>query len=309
MARARSRVMDYLVYLLVRVLICIIQILPFRMALRVAHALAWLAHCVDRRHRLVADDNLQHAFPGQYSETERARMVRSVYQHFCTMLIEIVFLGRLLHPSNWHRHLHLSGGKYLVDCLLMGRPVFLVTAHFGNWEVGGYMMGMLGFTTNAIARRLDNPYLHSFLDSFRGRTGQTLLDKNTDYPRIQAVLEAGGVIATLGDQDAGQKGLFVPFFGRPASTHKAIALMSLEYNVPLLVMLIARVGEGLQFDAMFGDLILPEDYRGQPDAVRVITERFTQAVERLIRQYPEQYFWLHRRWKHQPPVRKAKKAG
>jgi KDO2-lipid IV(A) lauroyltransferase len=126
---------------------------------------------------------------------------------------------------------------------------------------------------------------------------------------MQAILDKGGVIATLGDQDAGQRGLFVDFFSRPASTHKAIALLALEHRVPLLVTGTPNLGEPMRYEVVSEDLILPEEYEGRPDAVRAMTQRFTSALERIIRPYPGQYFWLHRRWKHQPQARKNKKVA
>jgi KDO2-lipid IV(A) lauroyltransferase len=187
--------------------------------------------------------------------------------------------------------------------------VMFVTGHFGNWELGGFILGALGFKTYAIARTLDNPYVDWFLRvKFREKTGQQILSKDDDFERIQEVLANAGVLATLADQDAGQRGLFVDFFGRPASTHKAVALMSLQFQVPLLVIGTAKVGEPMQYAVLVEDIILPEEYEGRPDAVRQITQRFTGALERLVRRYPEQYFWLHRRWKHQPRAKGAKGA-
>jgi KDO2-lipid IV(A) lauroyltransferase len=204
----------------------------------------------------------------------------------------------------------LENGAAIVEGLLSGRPLLFVTGHFGNWEMGGYLLGLLGFSTHAIARKLDNPYLNEFLlHRFRQRTGQQILYKDGDFERIQAVLAAGGVIATLGDQDAGARGQFVDFFGRPASTHKAIALLALEYNATMVVIGSPRIGELMRYKITAEDVIRPEEYASRPDAVRAITQRFTAALERLARRAPEQYFWLHRRWKHEPPVRKAKKAA
>jgi KDO2-lipid IV(A) lauroyltransferase len=195
----------------------------------------------------------------------------------------------------------------VMSCLLSKRPLLIVTAHYGNWELGGYFLGLLGFRSFAIARPLDNPHLNKFLLRFRQKTGQQILNKNGDFEQMQAILATGGKIATLGDQDAGQRGLFVDFFGRPASTHKAIALLSLQYQVPLAVLAMRQVGEPMRHEAMIEDLILPEDYEGKPNAVKEITQRFTLAIERIVRVAPEQYFWLHRRWKHEPPVRKKNK--
>jgi KDO2-lipid IV(A) lauroyltransferase len=308
MAKARSKVADYLVYLLVRLFLCVVQALSLRAALRMAEGLAWLAYYVDRRHRRVADDNLRHAFPG-YDDRQRDRLVRAVYRHFCMLLVEIVHLPRKLHPTTWRQYIAPVGGREIIGSLLSGRPLLIVTGHFGNWELAGYALGMFGFRTYAIARRLDNPYLDDFLlNRFRQRTGQTILDKK-DLERINAVLAAGGVIATLGDQDAGQRGLFVDFFGRPASTHKAIALLALNYNALMLVTGTPRVAEPTQYHEVVEELIDSRDYADRPDAVRTLTERFTAALERLICRHPEQYFWLHRRWKHQPKPRKTRKAA
>lgn len=309
MSKPRSRVADYVVYMVVRLFVCFIQALSLETARSLAAGLAWLLMRVDRRHRDVADDNLRHAFGDRYTPAQRAALVRDVYRHFCSLLIEIIHLPRRLHLENWRRHLELEDGRRIVACLLSGRPLMIVTGHFGNWELAGYSLGLLGFTTHAVARPLDNPYLDDFLRQFRERTGQKILAKKGDFEQMQAILAAGGVIATLGDQDAGQRGLFVEYFGRPASTHKAIALLALEYQVPLLVTGTARVGEPLRYRVLVEDLILPEEYAGQPDAVRAITQRFSTALERVVRRYPEQYFWLHRRWKHQPQAKKGKRAA
>ncbi len=310
MSKPRSATADFCVYLVVRVILCVVQMLTLPASRRLADLLAWLAYHVDRRHRLVADDNLRLAFADQYNARTRDQMVRGVYRHFCSLVVEIAHLPRKLHTDTWHRHMTLENGAAIVEGLLSGRPLLFVTGHFGNWEMGGYLLGMLGFTTHAIARKLDNPYLNEFLlHRFRQRTGQQILYKDGDFERIQAVLAGGGAIATLGDQDAGARGQFVDFFGRPASTHKAIALLALEYNATMVVIGSPRIGELMRYKITAEDVIRPEEYANRPDAVRAITQRFTAALERLARRAPEQYFWLHRRWKHEPRVRKAKKAA
>src|SRR5262249_22959583 len=157
--------------------------------------------------------------------------------HFCTMLVELIHLPRKFHITNWKRQYgRLYGADKVVAEMLSGRSLLLVTGHFGNWEIAGYAMGVFGFKTYAIARTLYNPYLDRVLLSFRERTGQKILAKKGDFDDIQALLAGSGALATLADQDAGQRGQFVDFFGRPASTHKAVALLALEYNTPLLVM-------------------------------------------------------------------------
>jgi KDO2-lipid IV(A) lauroyltransferase len=308
MAKAKPRYLHYLVYLVIRLLVCVIQALPLEMALEFARLLAKLAYRVDRRHRQAALDNLGHAFAGELNELQRDRVVRSVYGHFCQLLIEIMFLHRRMRLHNWRRFITLKGQRVFVDYLLSGRPLLIATGHFGNWEMAGYTLALLGFRTHAVARPLDNPYLDDFLRSFREKTGQRLLAKKGDFDQMQGILAGGGILATLADQDAGQRGLFVDFFGRPASTHKAIALLALEYSVPIIVSLARNAGQPLYYEMATEEVILPEDYKGRTDAVRAISQRFTTALERGIRQAPEQYFWLHRRWKHQPAKARQKVA-
>jgi Kdo2-lipid IVA lauroyltransferase/acyltransferase len=300
MSKPRSKALDFTVYAVVRVLVCIIQALSLPQARSLAAGLAWLAYRLDWRHRLVARENLAHAFDDQFSEAEKSRLVASVYRHFCTVLVEIIHLPRKVHANNWRQFLDLRGGRQIVEGLLSGRPLLLVTGHFGNWELAGYALGLFGFRAHAIARPLDNPYLDEYFRRFRESTGQKVLAKKGDFDEIQAILDRGGVLATLADQDAGQRGLFVDFFNRPASTHKAVALLALEHRVPMLVIGAPRVGAPMRYEIVAEDFILPEQYEGRPDAVRSITQRFTAALERIIRTHPEQYFWLHRRWKHQP---------
>ena len=183
----------------------------------------------------MARDNLRHAFPELATDPAHDRIVRGCYRHFCTMIIEIACIPRKIHVHNWRNYSSTYQLGLGVNHMLDGRPVLLVTAHYGNWEMAGYIVGLVGFQSYAIARVLDNPYLEDFLSTFRQKTGQTILAKNGDFDQITEVLATSGIIATLGDQDAGPRGLFVDFFGRPASTHKAVALLALEYDVPMVV--------------------------------------------------------------------------
>ncbi|HKB05046.1 MAG TPA: lysophospholipid acyltransferase family protein [Gemmataceae bacterium] len=307
--KLRSPLVDYAVYLAVRATVCVLQAMPLGVAFGFGHVLALVAFHVDKRHRNVARENLRHAFPERCADPARCdRLVRACYRHFFTMLVEIACLPRRMHLHNWRafgddiRHF-----DRLMGALLGDRPIMLVTAHYGNWEVAGYVTGLVGLRTYAIARVLDNPHLDRFLQRFRQKTGQTILSKTGDFDRITAALAGGGTVATLGDQDAGPKGMFVDFFNRPASTHKAVALLSLQHDALMLVAGVPRVGVPMKFSVEIEDIIDPREYFGDRGrAVRAITIRFTQAIERIVRRHPEQYFWLHRRWKHQPPANKAR---
>jgi len=311
MAQRRSRATDITVCFVVRILVCIIQALSWSGALALARGLAWLAYRVDRRHRRVAAENIQHAYP-DLSPSAVDRLVRASYLHLTTMLVEMICLPRVIRPGNVYRYMHYAGAGDL-DLVLAwaktSRARLVLTGHFGNWEMLSYATGTAGLRGGIVARRLDNPYLDRFLAQFRRKTGLQLLDKNADYARILELLARGVGLGMVCDQDAGPRGLFVDFFGRPASTFKSIALLSLEYNAPIFVVGAARIGQPMQYRIYLEDLILPEEYAHDADPVRAITERYTEALERLVRRHPEQYFWLHRRWKNQPTRRKRKQAA
>ena len=311
MARQRSVVADYAVYLVIRVLVCIVQGLSWDLALALARGLAWLAYRLDRRHRIVALDNLRHAF-GERTPSELDRLARRSYLHLTTMVVEMIRLPRVLHPHNIYDYIRHIGPDNLDQCrrlLALKRPRLVLTGHFGNWEVLSYAAGMAGFRGAIVARRLDNPFLDRYLARFRKKTGMQLLDKSSDYSRILAMLADDAPLGIVCDQDAGPRGLFVDFFGRPASTFKSIALLSLEYAAPIAVLGAARAGTPLRYHVYLEDIIYPEDYTNDPDAPRAITQRYTAALERMVHRHPEQYFWLHRRWKHQPQPRGKRKAA
>lgn len=301
--RKRRRSVDYLVYLVVRLIVGVAQALTVEQSYAFAELLAAILYRVDKRHRQVGLDNLRLAFGDRYTEAERDAIVRGVYRHFCMMVMEILHIPRKLHPTTWRDRITLVGHEAVLDRLLNGGPLIMLSGHFGNWEMAGYLFGVFGFPPHSVARTLDNPYLDRFLRTFRERTGQKLIPKTGGYDQMLDVLRNGGVLSFLADQDAGQNGLFVDFFGRPASTHKAIALLAIEHQAPVVVGYARRVGPGFRYVVGCDDVIDPSEWTGTADDARLLTQRFTSALEQVIRRDPTQYLWLHRRWKHQPKKR------
>lgn len=300
----------------VRVLVGVVQAMPLRLAMSLGESLGRLAYRIDKRHRQVALENLAHAFPDTMGDQapggpgRREAMAKATFIHFARMVVEMIWLPRVFRKTVFRRHVDMGNRPGdLVALLLSGRPVIMATGHFGNWEMGGYLLGLLGFRSHAIARVLDNPWLEEFLKRFRQRTGQTILAKKGDFDRINEVLAAKGILATLADQDAGPRGLFVDFFNRPASTHKALALLALEYDSPVVVCGAVRVGGPLRYRLEIEEIIEPSTFKDQPGAVALLTGAYTAALERLVRRHPEQYFWLHRRWKHEPHRRPRARAA
>ena len=307
--RKRRPILDYLVYFAVRLVVGLAQRLSIRQAYGLAGAIAAILYKVDKRHRLVGMANLESAFGDRYSEAERDALVRKVYRHFCMMLMEILQIPRRLTPLNWREYISLKGHEPLVDRLISGGPLIMLTGHFGNWEMAGYLFGVFGFPPHSVARPLDNPHLDRYLKSFREATGQKMIPKKGGYDQMLDVLRDGGVLSFLADQDAGRRGLYVDFFGRPASTHKAIALLAIEHNAPIAVGYARRIGPGFKYEVGCEELIATSELTGTADDGRLLTQRYTSALERIVRRDPEQYLWLHRRWKHQPQARTRTKPA
>ena len=304
----RRPAVDYLVYLTIRLIVAIAQAMSIEQSYAFARFLAAILYRLDKRHVAIGIENLEHAFGDRYTAAERDAIVRKVFLHFSMMLMEILHIPRKLHLTTWRETITLAGHEKVVDRLLKGGPIIMLTGHFGNWEMAGYLFGVFGFPPHSVARTLDNPYLDRFLRSFRERTGQRMIPKSGGYDQMLDVLKRGGVLSFLADQDAGQNGLYVDFFGRPASTHKAIALLAIEHNAPVVVGYARRIGPGFRYEVGCPEIIEPSEWTGTADDARLLTQRYTAALEQIVRRDPEQYLWLHRRWKHQPGKRRKGKG-
>ena len=292
----RNLVLDYLVYLLVRVFICVVQATRIETGREMAKWLAWLAGDVLKLRGKVVDENLRHAF-GELSDEERHRLTRDMWEHLFLLVLEVAHVPRKIHETNWRKFVKLRGVDQLVRVFLAGRPTIIVTGHFGNFEVGGYMLAMLGYPTFSVARTLDNQFVNDFVSRFRGNTGQHIIPKQGGYDQILDVLGSRGTMAFLADQAAGPKGCWVDFFGRPASTYKAIALLALDHDAPIAVCYARRRDRPLSFEMVVGGIIDTREESNGVDSIRELTQWYTKHLETGIRQNPEQYWWVHRRWK------------
>jgi KDO2-lipid IV(A) lauroyltransferase len=290
------RALDFAVYLVVRLLIAVVQALPVDTGAAMARWLAWIFADVLKLRRKVLEENLSHAFP-ELSAEDRRRLARKMWEHLFLLVVEVAHTPRKIHDTNWRDYVQLGGEKELMLSLLSPRPTIIVTGHFGNFEVGGYVLGVLGFPTHTVARTLDNAYLDRFVNDFRGRTGQHIIPKNGGYDQIETVMDNCGTMTFLADQYAGPKGCWVTFFGRPASAHKAIALLSFEHNAPVHISAVSRAERPLHFVmrqcACADPLAGGRECRG----VREMTQWYSDWLETIIRAEPDQYWWLHRRWK------------
>lgn len=301
-------------YLVFRGVVCLIDALPTRVTVRLAEMLAFVVfRCLPRKmiRYEVARQNLKTAFGDRYSEAELEEIQRKMWIHLFRLVIEIVQLPRKIRLYNCADVVRFHNRDESVKALSSGRPVIVLSGHFGNWEMAVSTFGVFGFPMGVVARDLDNPYLHRWFMRFREHTGHRLLSKKGGGGDMVEYLERRGNLALLGDQDAGKRGLFVPFFGQPASTFKSIALLALQYRAVIVVGYAMRLPDDfsnsrwVRYEQGCEAVLDSEDFQG-PDAIRELTAAYTAALERAILRAPEQYFWVHRRWKSQPVERKKK---
>ena len=298
---------DWLVYLAVRLFVCLIQAIRIESCQLLARALAQFACRILRLREDVVDENLRHVF-SSLTPDQRRQFACRMWEHLILLICEIAHAPRRIHRTNWSDFIEVPNRREFVRRLIDPRAKIIVSAHFGNFEVAGYACGLLGFPTFTVARPLDNPHLNRYLHRFRAANGQFILPKDGSANQIQSILASGGTLTLLGDQHAGPKGCWVDFFGRPASCHKAIALFSLTTGAPLLVGYAKRKGRPLHYEAGLCAVADPAESCEAVAGVKPLTKWYNQALEQLILSAPDQYWWLHRRWKT-PPLRRASKAA
>lgn len=302
-------------YLIFRTLVCVVRSLPVRESVALAKCLAFFIHyCLPRKltRYHVAAENLRTAFGQDLSEKEIEQTIYQMWVHLFRMVAEIIQLPRKLHRGNIYDVMKFDYPPELITALCSGRPVILLSGHYGNWEMAVSVFGLFGFPMGVVARELDNPFLNKWFEKFRQSTGHRAMAKSGGYDDMIATIERRGHLALLGDQDAGKRGLFVNFFGKPASTFKSIALLALEYRAYICVGYSRRLPDNFERNQwvnfeMGCEQLIDSTQCVSNDPVGEITQQFTTALERAIRKSPEQYFWVHRRWKSEPRVRNKKK--
>ncbi|MCC9607817.1 lysophospholipid acyltransferase family protein [Blastopirellula sp. JC732] len=297
-------VLDYLVYVAVRLTICIVQAIPLDRCAAIARFLAWLVSDVLKIRAKLLDSNLRHAFP-EMSAAERKKLARRTWRHLLLMVCEIAHAPRKIHETNWRDYVDLKNADDKIRLLLSKRPVVILLGHLGNFEMMGYIAGILGFPTYTVARPLDNQFLHDFVQRFRGATGQFILPKQGSANFIEKTLQSGGTLGLLCDQNAGPKGCWVEFMGRPASCHKAISLFSMGSGAPLVMSYFRRTDRPMHFEMGIQGIYDPATADPQL-GVKELAMWYNSHLEAMIRRNPDQYWWIHNRWRDDRPQKQKK---
>jgi KDO2-lipid IV(A) lauroyltransferase len=292
--------LDWLLYAVMRFVDALVQIAGPDEALFHARRLGRLWWAIDRKHRNIALTNLRNSFP-DWPEDKLIATGRASFESLVSFVTDVLLTPRRVTPTGWQRHVRLVNFTTALELLLTpNQPIIMLTAHYGNFEIIGYTLATLGFPTVSVARPIDNPFVNEFILGVRERHGQEILYKKGATGSMQDVLANAGVLCFIADQNAGAKGEFVNFFGRPASTYKSIGLLAIQHNAPVVVGYARRRGRGFEYDIGVQEIIRPAEWQGQPDELHWVTQRFSDAIERFIREQPNEYWWIHRRWKSRP---------
>lgn len=251
--------------------------------------------------RTILHGNLSAAFP-DLSAGEVAALARKSVENFGAAFIE--FLGSLRHDrEEIERRVRVVGEENLAAARARGKGVFLLSAHFGSWELGAVRAGMLGEAIASVVRPLDNPLLERELAKRRTRFGNRLIGKWDAAKEILRDIRQGRTVAILVDQNVlPDEGIFVPFFGRPAATTPSLALLQLKTEAPVVPVFTWPEGKG-RYRLEFEEPILAEEFASagsRDERVRLATARYMAVTERAIRRDPAAWLWMHNRWRTRP---------
>jgi len=244
----------------------------------------------------VVEENLSFAFPNYHEPIENLAL--DVYQNLGITLLEFLSMGKLT-PAEILEQVEFEGIHHLHNFKKAGQGVLLTTGHFGNWEMLAAAINASGIDGNFVVRSQSNPYVDKLQNNIRSSAGLKVIRAEDIRPLVKTLRE-GHLVGILPDVNAGSKGVFVDFMGRKASTTKGLAHFAWKLNCPIVPSAIFRKSDG-GFKAVFKDPIYPDPEMEEKEAVYSLTVQHTSALEDFIRQKPDHYFWVHRRWKATPP--------
>ncbi len=301
MSKNQGPVASWMQYLALRAFMALSYLAGLSVSLVVAAWAGRLFFRVDRRHRCRAMNHLRLAFP-HWDDARRAEVARRSCEHFAQLAVEFIFLPVKVRADNYEKHLVRKDDLKALDLFHARQPVLLVSGHFGNWEAVGHFFSVEGHAVNGVFRPLDNQLINEWYVRFHERSGVTMIEKRDRADlRIAKALENREAVGFIADQNGGDRGVFVPFFGRLASATKTVGLLAMTMRVPVLVGYGRRIEpRSLTYEIAVVDIIRTSDWEGRPDPMFYVTARYIRAIEGIVRRYPEEYLWLHRRFKSRP---------
>jgi KDO2-lipid IV(A) lauroyltransferase len=297
--KARGALRTYIEFAVAWTVFNGLRMLPRRVALALGKGLGAVACIVLPHLRRHAQANLQLAFPA-LDERERAQIERSTFRNLGRALGEVTQFPKL-HRANIESIVEYEGLENYLNAVVQGRGVILLTGHIGAWELSVFAHSIYGYPMSFLARRVDNPLVERLAETNRARFGNRSIDKKGSLREVLKTLKTGGVVGILADlNSAREEGVFVDFFGHPACTTAGVATLALRTGAVVLPGYILW-DEAKQIHRLCFEPPVATINTGNPkDDVVTNTARYTRVLEAVIRRHPDQWLWIHRRWKTRP---------
>jgi KDO2-lipid IV(A) lauroyltransferase len=275
----------------------LVQPLPLRLVRVVGRALGALAYALLGEQRRLAAAHLEYAWGASLSAAQRSRIVRGVFRNLGQTAMEWLVLPRFS-KEDLQRLIDVQGLEHLRAALSRGNGVIMVTGHLGNWELLPVCLRELGFEGGVLARRLRYPEYESFLIKLRGARGIPTFARGS-IKEVAKLLRANQIVGVLTDQDTNSlEGVFVEFFGHPAYTPVGPSALSMITGSPILPCFVVR--EGARFRLVIEPPVAVPPLEDRARTLTAMTQAWSRTIESYIRRYPDQWVWMHRRWKTQP---------
>lgn len=286
----RNHLLNLTEYWAFRFVLFKFRLLPYRWSnLALQRLFLWLGYGLGIR-RDVAEKQLRRVYPDQEPHERRA-LLRKIYRNLGMTAAEIY----LQDESKLIATAQISGRSHVDKAFSLGRGAILATAHFGNWELAR-ILPSLGIPLSVVVKKQHNPLFDNYNNAIRTRHGVSLIDFRRGLRDILAHLAKNEMVAILMDQDAGASGLRLDFLGSPASHWRGVAKLSLRYKIPIVPGLALRTPEGgVKF--CFEPMLYHPELEDKEENYAYILNKVNAVLEAYIDRYPEQWFWVHKRWK------------
>lgn len=272
--------------------------LPDAVVRRLATSLATAMRLISPRHARIAMTNLQLAFGQEKTKDELRRMRAQCYHHLGLCLAEFMRLSHMS-PEEIRALAELRGKEHIEAALAEGRGAILLTGHLGNWEIAGSRIAAEGFPVNVIARAQRDDEITDYIRGTREEMGMRVFHRDVAVRNSLRALQRNELVGILLDQNAGEEGVFVDFFGHLASTAPGAAAFALKTRAAVLPTFGWRQADNTHIIEISAPVPLTDTGDRESDLL-ANTARYTKIIEQQIRRHPEQWFWLHKRWKARP---------
>jgi KDO2-lipid IV(A) lauroyltransferase len=276
----------------------IVRLLPVSALHHAAALLVDILYPLLKKRRNVAMQNLFNAYPEKPRE-ELEKIARGSFKSVATALLELLWVPRFT-VETLKRFIVIENPDFLLNTVASGKGCVLISAHFGNWELNALVTkSHLAVPCIAVEKVQSNPLIHKCIHEYRKKFGAIVLPMELSIREILKTLQAGGAVAMAVDQAAAKESVGAEFFGRVVPTFQGPAVFSLRTGAPILIGLAVRQADGT-YRVMFHK-VPSDDLDGASEKNIVeLTQRHIKLTEQLIREHPEQWMWMHRRWKHVP---------